>query len=683
MYGHIVPSPIASHYWCAAPDGEDFDPGEFAKEYFSRIASQTSGSGPLSRLQLLAHRHFYGALPSGFIGDMPSAAEVTRAGEQGQNIELRVNWLRAHANAKHQIIVAPKLAWGCLAANTDSRSMADASRGGTILEALWKQGNYEQQAISAVLGMILYGEEFLFTHWSGTGGKQLEYNQESKQVRYEGDLECYQVLPWNAFRDATAATFEASPWRSVRIPRNRWDLIAQYPEFRDEILAAPQAPGTQTVNSQGIGVAISDPDKVLCHYFFHERRPALPVGLQAVLLSTDCVLQAEPLERCYWKSPIHRFSAGDLKGTPWSYTDFWEAMASQDLASDIQGSLATNIVTFGKQMISAEADQDLPVSQIGNGPMVLYRPKGSPVPQPIQLTAQSPDAFKHLANLKDDQRLALGLNDVAMGEAPTGTPNAQAWALLSTASITANSGAQRSWVEGVRSVGRSMLAIFKEKATVQRKTAVVGIHGASVPKQEEWDQSDFQGVDDVTIDIANPLSQTSAGRLQLAQLNMDAGFVSTPEQLSMVVETGSLQPMTQVLRDELIYIAWENEQILQGINPPIKLSDSHQMHIREHRGPTFSADGRTNPAVNAAGDEHTRQHLEMLLQMDPRTAAIFGQAAAPPAPMPAAPSSEEPGQQGAIQSPLADQQGPTADIKLPEAPTNPATGAQAAPPGIQ
>jgi hypothetical protein len=173
--------------------------------------------------------------------------------------------------------------------------------------------------------------------------------------------------------------------------------------------------------------------------------------------------------------------------------------------------------------------------------------------------------------------LALGLNDVAMGEAPTGTPNAQAWALLSTASITANSGGQRSWVAGVRSIGRSMLAIFKAKASQLRKTAVVGVHGAAVPKQEEWDQSDFEGIDDVTVDIANPLSQTAAGRIQVAQMFQEAGFIQTPEQLAMVIETGSLQPMTQILRNELIYTAFENEQILKGVNPPVKITDSHQM----------------------------------------------------------------------------------------------------------
>jgi hypothetical protein len=666
-------------YWWAA------DSDEFAEEYFSRI-SQPGASGYLQRLQMLAYRHFYGAMPPGYAGDMPNSAEVTRSGDQGSNIDLRVNWLRAHANAKHQIIVAPKLAWGCQAGNTDARSMADSSRGATILEALWKQTPIEMQSISAMLGAIICGEEFIFTYWQKTAGKQLAFNEATKRVEYEGDLVTYPVATWDTFRDPTAKAWEQSPWKSVRIPVLRWDLLAQFPEFEEEILKADSAPPTSVVDAKGSVTTVTNEDKVMCHYAFHERTPARPLGVQAVLLNPQCVMEFQQLDRCYEHVPIHRFSAGDLKGTPYSYTDFWEAMASQDLASDIQGSLATNIVTFGKQMVAAEQNSNLAPDQLGNGPKVIYYPKGGKPPEALQLTSSPPEAFKHLDNLKTDQRLQLGLTDVGMGEAPTGTPNAQAWALLATATVTANSGAQRAWVAGVRSVARSYLAIFKDKVSAPRKTMVVGVHGAAVPKQEEWVGSDFAGLDDVTIEIANPLSQTAAGRIQIHDMLKAAGFIQTPEQLQQVLETGQLNPLTQVLRDELIYIAWENEEILAGRNPPVKISDSHQMHIREHRGPTFSAEGRNDAAVNEAGDEHVRQHLEMWMKTDPRILAVFGQAAPPaPLPPPGAPPQEDPSKPGAPLAPPAPGVAPGLEangVKPPAMPNNPLTGTPAGPPGV-
>ncbi len=699
----------SEHHWADCPAEE------WSREYFSRI---NKGGSFLARLQLLAHRHFYGALPTGYVGDLPSSAEVTREGAQGENVELRVNWLRAHANAKHQIIVAPKLAWGSQAVNTDSKTLADAARGSSILEAEWKQGPWERAAIDAQLGAGIYGEEFLFPYWSPTAGAAKQYEEAAPEVpahpgspavppseenpqgapevpprealparaariHYAGDLVCHQVPSWNAFCDERAQSWDASSWKSVRIPMDRWDLIAQFPDRRDEILsvAAVQAVTTLGPTTSNV-VTQPDKDRVLCHYFFHKRTPGLPSGLQAIALSEKVVLSFEPLEPCYFVPPIHQATGGTLKGSPRGYTDFWEAMAAQDLATNIQGSLATNIVAFAKQMISAEEGTNLNIDQIGNGPFVQYRKPGTQPPTPMMFHQADEGAFKHLDTLKGDQRMMLGLNDVAMGEAPTGTPNAQAWALLATAGVTANSGGQRSFVDLVRKTGQSILSIWKHKVDEKRKTSIVGLYGAAVPRQEEWDKSDMEPMGDVTVDIANPLAQTAAGRLQLEQLYADRGFVQVPEQLEQILSAGTLQPLTQVLRNELIFIASENEAFLKGECPPVMLIDSHQMHIREHKDAMFMPQGRLDPKVIDACNKHINDHVQQALAMAPQLAQLLGQASAAPPPPPGAsgpggppkpPTAlEQPGQPGAAPE----------GIKLPTPPTNPATGAPAGSPGV-
>lgn len=660
-------------YWAATED-----PEEFGQSYFDRAASGIVAgtvNATVGLLQLLSHEHYYNALPTGFAGSLPSSAQINRAGEQGENVELTVNWLRSHINAKHQIVVAPTLAWEAQPTNTDSRSLADAARGSSILEYLWKSGTYAEQAVSAVLGSILYGEEFLFTYWSPTAGDQVAYDQETQRVSYTGDLKCFNVSSWDVSRDPSAKTYEQSDWLSAHLAVNRWDLIAQFPDHKELILKAA-APLMAGIMGAGINGTTAS-DKVTAHYFFHKRTPACPKGVQAVLLNEDCVLEFQPLEKCYWKLPIHRVCAGELKGTPYAYSDVWECMAIQDLATDVQGSLATNIVSFGKQLISAESDQDLPVSQIGNGPLVLYRPKGSPPPVALQLTQSPPEAFKHLERLRADQRMILGLNDVAMGDAATQAPNAQAWALLSAAAITANSGLQRSYVKMVESVGRSMLAIFREKASYPRKVAIVGVHGPQLAHNEEYDCSTFEGIEDITVTAANPLSQTAAGRLQLVELFKP--FALTIEQTQSVAETGKLEPLTQGLRDELILIASENESILKGETPAVLITDSHQMHCREHKAATYAIDSRQDPKVTDAANAHIKAHLDVLLNpANAQILKIFGQAipeqtAAPAGPV--APQAGDPKPAIGMDQPVNPAATAANGIKLPTAPKSPMTGA--------
>lgn len=691
-----APKPQRDNYWA------DSKAEEFAPEFFNRIGGQQLGGGVgyIARLQLKAMRHYYGALPALDVGLMPSAAALTRAGEQGEKFELRVNWIRNKINSRHQLIVAPELTWTSVAANTDAKSMADATAGTEILEQLWKTGPYNKQAQDAVLGGILFGEEFMFVTWDTQGGEQKAFDQQNNQVMYTGGLRCFNVASWDVFRDGSAKSFEESDWVCARLSVNRWDLIAKYPSMRVEILAAasPATASQAGVVGQAFSYQQND-DKVNAYYFFHKKRPCLPLGLQAVLLNDKCVLEYLPLEACNDPIPLHRFAMGNIKGTPWPYTDTFDLMATQELATSIHGGLATNIITFGHQMVAAEEGSNMPVDQIGQGPGVIYYPKGGEPPVPLQLTASPPEAFQHLDRIEADMNKGMGLNDVALGQAPSNTKdmNAEAFALLSSAAVTANGTPQHEYVRIVQNVGRSVLKIFKDKATTPQQIAITGLHSPLIANSKTFDRTSFAGLEDVLVDVAPAMMQTTSGKLQMAQLYQKANFIQSPEQLQAVVETGKLQPLTQVWRDEMNCMAWENEQILKGINPPVKMTDSHQAHIREHKGPTFSAAARMDPKINTAADAHIAAHMAILTNpANAQALTIMGQAVPQPPPqMPVAPPEmhQPPQQKGPGQTPLNHaagvaepplQQQPFAQqpqISQIKQPINPMTGNPAGPPG--
>lgn len=689
------------HYWVNAP------PLEVASRYFELIGGPNSASlGTQSFIninQLRAHRHYYGSLPSWGLWNMPSSSYVGQSGDQGSNTDIRVNWLHSNVDAKHQIITAPALSWSCTATNTDSQSQADATRGAEILEYFWKQNGYQQQAKSAVLGAILYGEEFLYTYWNPLKGEQLAFDAEQNQIHFQGDIEVINVPSWDVYRDITARSFDQSNWFGIRILVSRWDLIAQYPQYKDLILAAEPPPVNVAGGLVGIPTAaLTNSDRIAVHHFYHKRTPAMPLGLQAIFVSDKLCLSFQALEPCYFHIPLHRMWVGEYKGTAFPYSSLWETMGLQDIATDIQGALATNIVTFGRQMIAAVKDEDLDVDSIGNGPAVLYYRQGSTPPQGINFLQSGEEHFKHLDRLRGDMREIMGLNDVALGQSPTATPNAQAWALLSSAALTANSDAQANFIKMITNAGRSILNIFKAKADQPRKLALTGVHGPNPELPREFDKGAFTGIDDVMVEAASALSQTAAGRLQLADMYSQKGFVQTPEQLQAVVETGRLEPLTQSLTDELVFIAAENEQLLKGQSLSVAITDSHQMHIREHKAVASNMAARMDPSIMAALDEHIRQHMQMLLSTDPRILAILGQASPPPempgqtpmnnpfeaqAPL-SAPS--KPGQPGtkalvnrAMQPPDQSQPGrQLPQVSSIKAPVNPATGQSVGPPGV-
>jgi hypothetical protein len=238
----------------------------------------------------------------------------------------------------------------------------------------------------------------------------------------------------------------------------------------------------------------------------------------------------------------------------------------------------------------------------------------------------SKDSYQYIQLLIQGQRQTLGLNDITMGQPETAQMNAQAFALLASMSIQQNSLHQKSWVKFVRSIGKSILAIYRLKASTKRKLAITGKQGMSLMKNDSFDKQDFQNIDDVYVEIGNPLAQTQSGRLEIAQLNIQQGFISVPEQLAETIQSGTVKPLTQGLRQELLCAAEENEMILKGETPQALVYDDHKIHIKEHKATTYSGHGRSNPDVIHAAATHIQQHMELAKAMTPQDADLLGQA---------------------------------------------------------
>ncbi len=643
------------------------EPLEFAQEFFERVS--TSGNPQLLQRQRDSHLHYYGAFQSGFGG--VSSSEVSRSGDQGENVEIYVNHYQSYVSRKQQIVVAPELAWSAVPTTTDAKAEANASNGSRILETLWQSNHYASKAREAVLGALIYGEEFLFAHWNPAAGNQTSYDQDTGHSTFEGDLELLNVASWNVARDTSAQSFDRSSWLAVRLVKNRWDLVACYPDSRDEILAAASATTATASNVAMSAIQSSDPDNIACWYFYAKRSAAMPKGLEAVLINDTTVLYIDDLQPCHFRLPVHRMAAAKLSQTVWPYSECWEALGIQDLHSDISSSIATNAVALGKQMVAVFGEFDIPVDQVGNGPFILKVKQGMSPPVGINLLAQPPQLFDHVGKLEADMRSVMGLDDISAGITPTAAPNAQAWALQLSITQQANGNLQHSYVELVENVGKSMLSIFKAKASVKRKVAMTGLHGVVLPQQAEYDSDTFADLEDIVVQAQSPMSQTAAGRMQLADKYIEMGFVKTPEQLEVVVSTGKLEPLTQTLTNELNWIQSESEQLLKGEQLGAMYTDSHQMHIREHINCTFNAAARKDPNVLAAIQAHIKQHMDFAKQIDPTDLAIMGQAAPPPPagaggmlPPGAAPA--------ALGNPLGEQGQPA--TKLPSPPPNPQTG---------
>jgi hypothetical protein len=121
----------------------------------------------------------------------------------------------------------------------------------------------------------------------------------------------------------------------------------------------------------------------------------------------------------------------------------------------------------------------------------------------------------------------------------------------------------------------------------------------------------------VIVDVGNPLSRTTAGRVQMADQLAQMKLIKNPQQYFMVMETGRLDTLIEGDISDLLLIKRENEWLLEGKDVFANPLDQHRMHIMEHRAVINDPELRQNPELLSKVQEHLQEHIDLLRTVDP------------------------------------------------------------------
>lgn len=174
---------------------------------------------------------YYGA----YYSDVNSGHKITFSGEQGEITNLPVNHI--HNLAKHikNMITANRPAMQARSTNTDSKSLIQTKLANNLLDYYLREKRLEDYFEKAVESAIVMGTGFIKMEWNATSGEIVDYNEELNTPIYEGDVEFKNLSPFDIAFDSSKEDNQHD-WVICRSFKNRWDLIAKYPEYEDKIL---------------------------------------------------------------------------------------------------------------------------------------------------------------------------------------------------------------------------------------------------------------------------------------------------------------------------------------------------------------------------------------------------------------------------------------------------------------
>lgn len=640
-------------YW-ASKDNIVGDLQIKVKNYYQYLRTS-----PLTNLWQRTYNYYFKAtLTGGDIGQM---------GENGEYQSLSANHFKNILDTLIGLTVSQRLTWQCRAVNTDSQSQIQAELGNGLLDYYHREKRVERQIKDAVRNCVAFsGEGFIYEKWDANSGDEYGTTETGAIVR-NGDIVFRSPTSYDLIRDPYLKKFDDRSWLIIRTFRNKYQIAADFPEHAERIEGLQYdfqylIDEANDFTFQWQTWASRNTDLIPVYEFYHEIDSALPNGRYVMFLQDDLVLIDSELP--YDKIPVQRVSFGDIQDTPFGYTVSFDLLPLQKSLDRIMSTIETNQSAFGTQIMAIPRSANInPIEMEG---MTILEYDGQTGPQPLNLLGTSPELVNFAQMLVQYSEMLSGMNSVVRGQPEASLKSGAALALVASQAMQSTMPLQASYTQLCEDVGTATINILKTYASVPRVAQIVGIGNRSYMK--EFTGKDLDGISRVLVDVGNPLANSIAGRLELA-----SNYMNIPPEYrdawTQIVNTGRVENVTEGRSKELLLIKAENEKLQEGINPPVLVTDNHNLHIQENSLVLMSPEARENPMLVQATLDHLNEHIRQLKEGDPDLLAITGSTPIGQAPPPPA------------NVPPMDLMNPTnpviaagQDVNLPNMPTNPLQG---------
>jgi len=575
--------------------------------------------------------------------------EITLGGETGELTNLPVNHYRNIAQHILTMVTSNRPAFQARSVNTDYKSQVQTQLANGLLDFYMRDKRLEKYLKKAVEYAIVLGAGYIKMEWNATSGEIYDYimpeeleediagydeddnplDEDGNIIEpypiYQGDVEFTNLSPFDVVFDSTKEDSKQLDWVLTRTFKNKYDLMAKYPEQASKIESLQTKSDLQYYR-----VYMNEYDRtddVPVYEFFHKKTESLPNGRYMLYLDADIVLMDTVMP--YRKLPVYRITPGDILGTPYGYTSMFDLLPLQDAVNTLHSTILTNQSAFGVQNVLNPRGNDVRVNQIeGALNFIEYNPivagGADGTPKPLNLTNTPPEIFNYMQMLEREMETLSGVNSVARGNPESSLKSGNALALVQSQALQFMNGLQQSYIMLIEDIGSGLIELLQDFAKVPRVAEISGKSNRS--KLQEFTGDDIESINRVIVDVGNSLAQTTAGRVQMADNLIQMGVVQNADQYFSVINTGKLETMTDGANNQALLIHAENERLVDGTSPVIATAiDKHAMHIREHMNVLADPELRLDAELNARVLAHIQEHIQLLQNTDPNLLAMIGE----------------------------------------------------------
>jgi hypothetical protein len=591
---------------------------DLAKRLIIKI-EQHRTSRELIALRCRANWHMYYSLDG---GKARWSDNLYAEGEMGERVRLRVNIAR---NLIQHILVntcSVKPAIDPLAKNTDADSTRVVSVARSIAtETMEHKGGYKAANKATEYAEVL---DFAFVEgeWDEMAGPVVNVDPATRRPIREGAHRFNVLTPLDVFCDLSLPSWDrVVEIDGVRKWHNKWDLIADFPELKDHILAAKTKGSADDKLYSELPSPVSDKtpesDLIAVFTYYHAKTPAVAMGRKMRYLASGVPLDDDSLP--YDEIPVWPLFPSEVIGTALGYGPLSSLGSSQEAFNKMLSMAATTLFTHGVSNIAVAKGMNMEATDFGGGNKIFEVdvPAGRAVTDviaPIQLTQLPKEVLGFAEMLNSLAEQDAGLNKIVRGD-PSGVTAGVAMSLYQAMAQQFSGPLEGSRADLIKSmVLWTWEALRVHSPNTERWVQLVGKGNREALTKFTGDT--LKGMSRVDVSLGNPLSRTPAGKVQMVQLLKQDGQPLPPQVIADVMNTGNIDVAVGPDTEEQDLVRAENEMIMEGQTPTVMLGQDDALHIFGHASVGFSPGLAMNPLAKKAFEDHNRMHLQKMAQGD-------------------------------------------------------------------
>ena len=549
-------------------------------------------------------------------------------GVQGELLKFYTPKARNLIRQLINLITKDRLSFHAMAQSSGKDIIQDVKLSNAVLEQIVDNQRLNNKAEDLIENALVLGSSFLKTSWRTDHGDAREVYQ--GKVIYTGSVEISVCNVFDTFYDINVKSWDELDWVEVRTIKNRWDLIAQHPGLKDDILALPSWAEIRGPN-YWFDNTNQDDDTVCIYECYAKPSPSLPKGRLIVYGDTNCVLFDGP--NPYGFIPVEPMTPEKIQGTTLGYPKFTDLIASNEMLDNSLSSLATNQSQFATQSVLVPRGSNINVQDLNGMRFVSYTPQNAPGggrPEPLQLTNSPAEVFKLSDILEKNMGELSGVHPIIRGDSAGATSGSMV-ATLTASAIEEVSSLSKSYHLCLERTMKKAIDCYKRFAKLEQNISITGKNNQVYSKA--FTGKHLENIRGVKIQTTSPLMHSTAGRMEIAQQ-----LQQMPEEMRYqyisIIEGRPLSEVTEKYLSQSDLVWSENESLTEGHMVPAMATDDHPYHIKNHSQILNDPEIRKNSDKIDIILSHIEEHLKLEKETDPELLAMIRGTQMPMAPEP-------------------------------------------------